>query len=139
MNFLYAFVHSNTAQGQVNTGPMWTMQGTAFKAWASQQPATVPLYRLGTPSLSDYIFKLGTVDPQTQTPSPPTVNGYNTNIGLTAWVYDSATCGSVPLLGASYTLLSDHFYTTDEDEHAGLIANGWTSAGVVGYVLPTEV
>jgi hypothetical protein len=136
MNFLYAFVHDSTVLGPVTTGPQWTLQGATFKAWASQQPSTLPLYRLGTTTGSDYIFALGTVDPLTQVPSAPTVTGYNNNIGLTAWVYDSAICGSVPLLSAEYTLESDHFYTTDADEHAGLIANGWTNAGVIGHVLP---
>ncbi|KAF5315278.1 hypothetical protein D9619_007561 [Psilocybe cf. subviscida] len=136
MNFLYAFVHDSTILGPVSTGARWSLQGATFKAWATQQASTLPLYRLGTSTGSDYIFELGTVDPMTQVPSPPTVTGFNNNIGLTAWVYGSATCDSVALLSAAHTTMSDHFYTTDADEHAGLIANGWTDAGVVAYVLP---
>lgn len=33
---------------------------------------------------------------------------------------------------------TDHNYTTDSDEHAGLLANGWTGGGVVAFVLPVS-
>jgi hypothetical protein len=67
--------------------------------------------------------------------TPPVVGGFSTS-GLVAWVYDTAVCDSVPLMSAVLAAQSDHYYTTDPDEHAALLAAGWTDGGVVAFVLP---
>ncbi|KAF5327928.1 hypothetical protein D9619_003909 [Psilocybe cf. subviscida] len=116
-----------------STGPaFWSFQGPVGKAWPTQQEFTVPLFRLTTPTNSDYIFVIG-ADAQT----PPTVKGFSAVAAdLVAWVYDTAVCDSVPLMSAVLAAKSDHYYTTDSDEHAALLAAGWTDGGVVAFVLP---
>lgn len=110
--------------------PVWSLQGPVCKAWATQQPFTVPLFRLTTPQHDDLLFMIGT-----PAQTPPVVSGWR-NTGLIAWVYDSPVCGSVPLLSAVLASQSDHYYTTDPDEHATLLNLGWTDGGLVAYVLP---
>lgn len=67
----------------------------------------------------------------------PVVSGFNTSAAdIAAWVYDTAVCDSVPLLGASLAAKSDHYYTTDANEHAELLSLGWVDTGIVAYVLP---
>lgn len=70
----------------------------------------------------------------------PIVSGFNTDVEVIAWVYNTPVCGSVPLLSLTYAPLTDHYYTTDADEHAGMIAGaGWTDTGVIAYVLPLQI
>ncbi|KAF5327297.1 hypothetical protein D9619_003910 [Psilocybe cf. subviscida] len=131
LHFHYAFVNSDSKQ---STGPaLWTFQGPVGKAWPTQQAFTMPLFRLTNPTNSDFIFMVG-ADAQT----PPTVKGFSaTAVDLVAWVYDTAVCDSVPLMSAVLAAQSDHYYTTDPDEHAALLAAGdWTDGGVVAFVLP---
>lgn len=80
-----------------------------------------------------YIYRTG-VDATT----PPVVSGFNTDVALLAWVYDSPVCGSVPLMSTVWAQMTDHYFTTSAFEHDWLvaIAAGWTDSGVVAYVLP---
>jgi len=131
MNFHYAFVVSNTIVGP-GEAPLLSMQGAVFKGWPTQQPFTVPLFRMTTPTGTDFVFMVG---PDSQT--PPVVSGFSTNAAsIIAWVYDTPVCGSVPLMSAVQAAQTDHYYTIDPDEHAGLLANGWSDSGVVAFVLP---
>lgn len=129
LNFHSHFVSANTGQGTADAA-FWNLQGPVFKAWPTQQPFTAPLFRLESSSKDDFLFALGT-DAQT----PPKVSGFGSAF-LTAWVYNASDCGGVPLMSAVMTAQTDHYYTTDPDEHAGLLADGWTDAGVVAFVLP---
>lgn len=130
MGFHHSFVNADTQRG---VGPaFWTLQGAVFQGWPTQQPFTAPLYRMTTPTVSDVIFRIG-ADAQT----PPVVSGFSaTTEDIIVWVYDTAVCGSVPLMSAALAGQTDHYYTADPDEHAGLLADGWSDSGVVAFVLP---
>jgi hypothetical protein len=93
----------------------------------------VPLFRLGTSDGQEYIY---TVGPVAQT--PPSIPGFSTDVGIVAWVYDTPVCGSVPLLSTVYAAQTDHYYTTSQDAHSGLVSAGWGDSGIVAYVLPLE-
>lgn len=67
--------------------------------------------------------------------TPPIVGGFSVQ-GILAWVYNTAVCGSVPLMSVALAAQTDHYYTTDPDEHASLVAAGWADNGVVAFVLP---
>ncbi|KAF5326777.1 hypothetical protein D9619_003880 [Psilocybe cf. subviscida] len=128
IHFRSAFVNGDSLQ--TAGPPLWSFQGPVFKAWRTQQPFTVPLFSLVTPASNDLVFLIGS-DAQT----PPIFNGFVNN-GLVAWVYDTAVCGSVPLLSAVLAAQSDHYWTANVNEHADLLAHGWADGGVVAYVLP---
>jgi hypothetical protein len=126
--FHHIIVNANTIQGP---GPAFvTFQGPVFNAWPSQQLSTVPLFRLSTPGGLDQLFMVGK-DAQT----PPFMDGFSA-LDISAWVFNSSVCGSVPLMSAILSAQTDHYYTTDPDEHSGLLADGWTDGGVVAFVLP---
>lgn len=127
LNVDWAFEHSNT----VNAEALFIAVVPVFRAWTSQQPFTVPLFRMGTANGQEYVYMIG---PDVQT--PPAIPGFGTDVGAVAWVYDTPVCGSVPLLSAVYAARTDHYYTTSEDAHAGLISAGWGDTGTVAYVLP---
>lgn len=130
LNFHWAFVDYNSRQ---SAGPaFWTFQGPVFKAWPTQQTSTVPLFRMTTPTNSDFVFMVGT-----NAQTPPTKSGFATSTGdIVAWVYNTAVCGSVPLMSAVLAAQSDHYYTADPNEHTALLTAGWADSGVVAYVLP---
>lgn len=70
--------------------------------------------------------------------TPPTLDGFDAT-GRVLWVYDSGGCSdSVPLLSAVSASATDHYYTTDPDEHAELLSCGcgWVDDGMVAHVLP---
>ncbi|KAF5327924.1 hypothetical protein D9619_003907 [Psilocybe cf. subviscida] len=131
LHFHYVLVASNSQQ---STGPaFWNFQGPVFKAWPTQQAFTAPLFRLTTATNSENIFLVG-VDAQT----PPVVSGFSTSsAAVVAWVYNTSVCGSVPLMSAVLAAKSDHYYTTDPDEHTGLLSAGWADSGVVMIVMIT--
>ncbi|KAF5330991.1 hypothetical protein D9619_005228 [Psilocybe cf. subviscida] len=132
IDFHYVFVNLNTAQGS-QEAVLWSYQGAIFKAWPTQQSFTVPLFRLAKGVGIDYVFMVG---PDAQT--PPVLSGFVPDGGaIVAWVYDTPVCGSVPLMSAVFANQTDHYYTTDPDEHAGLLSDGnWSDGGIVAYVLP---
>ncbi|KAF5326779.1 hypothetical protein D9619_003886 [Psilocybe cf. subviscida] len=125
LHFHSVFVSSDSAEAA--GPPLWSFQGPVGKAWKTQQPSTVPLFSLAKPSGNDFLLGIGS-DAQT----PPIVSGFGNN-GLVGWVYGTAVCGSVPLLSAALATQSDHYWTTDADEHADLLARGWTDGGIVAY------
>ncbi|KAF5315462.1 hypothetical protein D9619_007592 [Psilocybe cf. subviscida] len=125
----YAFDTVNTMNGAAT----WVSIRDLFRGWATQQPSTLPLWQLGSSNRQEYIYKIGQ-DATTK----PVVSGFPNDIVIIAWVFPTQVCGSVPLFGAVYPSKTDHIYTTDEDQHAGLIspAWGWSESGVIAYVLP---
>lgn len=81
---------------------------------------------------TDYVFMVG---PGAQT--PPILSGFQTDASdIVAWVYDTPVCGSVPLMSAVLASSTDHYYTTDPNEHSDLLGLGWGDGGVVAFVLP---
>jgi hypothetical protein len=128
LNHHWAFVNVNS----VNVANVWTDQHPAFRAWATQQPFTVPLFELAIANLDEYIFMIG---PDVAT--PPVISGFNSSVGVIAWVYDTPVCGSMPLMSAVLPSQRDHYYTTDASEITGLTKVGWSDTGIVAYVLPS--
>ncbi|PPR01861.1 hypothetical protein CVT24_001342 [Panaeolus cyanescens] len=124
----WSFVNANSLQP---AGPvLWSFEGPAFRAWRTQQPFTVPLFRLTGTNNNDYIFMTG-ADAST----PPIVGGFTAGSPV-AWVYNTPGCDSVPLMSAVLASATDHYWTTDAHDHAALLARGWKDGGVVAYVLP---
>lgn len=124
----FSWVNVDSKQG---TGPvLWTLQGPAFKVWPTQQPLTVPLFRLNPPTGADYIVVVG-ADAQT----PPVISGFTITF-LLGWVFNTPDCGGVPLMSLVLPSATDHYYTTDPVERDGLLADSWTDGGVIAYVVP---
>jgi hypothetical protein len=125
------FVHLDTVQGP-GEAELWSIQGAVFKAWPTQQEFNFPLFRLAQCPGSDYAFLVGQ-DAQTL----PSLSGFEPDgSAIMAWVYQTAVCGSVPLMSTIFADQTNHYYTTDSDEHTGLLADGWSDGGAVAYVLP---
>lgn len=127
LNYLPSFENSNTVGQTI----FWGDLQPAFKAWPAQQNFTVPLFQLCTSSLAQCIYKIG-ADANT----PPVVSGFNADVFLLGWVYDSQVCGSVPLLSVVLSALTDHYFTTNPFYHDTLIADGWADSGVIAFVIP---
>lgn len=127
LNFLFAFENFNTATNDTS----FTDIHPAFRAWPTQQDFTVPLFQLETADASQVIYRIG-VDANT----PPVVSGFDSFVALIGWVYGSQVCGSVPLMSAVQARFTDHYFTTNQFEHDGLITDGWTDGGVVAFVIP---
>lgn len=125
LDYHFIWVSTNSKQPQ-----QWGLQGPAFKAWRTQQPQTVPLFRLNQANGNDYVVAIG-ADAQT----PPVISGFPVTI-LLGWVFNTPDCGGVPLMSLVLPGASDHYYTTDPDERDGLVASSWTDGGIVAYVVP---
>ncbi len=58
--------------------------------------------------------------------------------GITAWVFPTQVCGSVPLYRLVNAPIEDNFYTTNDAERKNVIANnGYVDESVAGYVYLT--
>ncbi len=108
----------------------WQFQNLAFLAWTDVQEFTVPFYQLI--SNNDDIIVLPAVNG-----TPPAVSGF-TNQGIVGYAYSTEVCGSVPLLTAVNAGATDHWWTTNANDHTRMIASGtgWVDGGVPFFVLP---
>lgn len=114
----------------------WIIQTQSFRAWSSNEPFTVPLFRFfrSSPNI-DYRYAIG--QDISSPPTPPAGWSLDTSGGVAfAFIYPTQSCGSVPLMGVSNAFVGDHWYTTNTRERDGFIQGGWTDEGVVGFVLP---
>ncbi|KAH9478370.1 hypothetical protein JR316_0008824 [Psilocybe cubensis] len=116
----------------VGTTDNYELQNPLFFAWPTAQEFTVPVHQLESTDGQDFMFVPevnGTV---------PNIAGWRTQ-GSTVHAYATQVCGSVPLFTAFNAAGSDHWWTTNEDDHARMIANsGWVDAGIPFYVLPLD-
>ncbi|KAJ7913723.1 hypothetical protein B0H13DRAFT_1612264, partial [Mycena leptocephala] len=113
-----------------DAGTTYTPQGVAAGVFATQQGASVPLFRMFGFNPNDHFY---TTDEQE-------VGGYSSigyNLeGIAAYVYGDQICGSVPLfrLVHGVDVGSDHFYTTSELERQVALATGYIDQGIAAYV-----
>ncbi|KAF5314980.1 hypothetical protein D9619_007557 [Psilocybe cf. subviscida] len=127
LNFRSGWQNLNTRAGAA----VWINQHPAFRAWSTQQPFTVPLFQLGTADQPQFIYMIG-ADAQT----PPIFSGFDTNIGLVDWVYNTSVCESVPLMTALFSPQTDRYFTTSTFEHDSIASfDGWLDTGVIAFVL----
>ncbi|KAJ7788626.1 hypothetical protein B0H14DRAFT_3892320 [Mycena olivaceomarginata] len=56
--------------------------------------------------------------------------------GISAYIYPSQICGSVPFYRVYNSAATEHFYTINETERDSLLgSSGWADEGIAGYVL----
>ena len=110
-------------------GNDWQIQGDIFLGWETPQNFTVPFYQLFNSVLNDFVY-LPSVNG-----AVPTASGYVSQ-GIVGYAYSTQVCGSVPLLSVFQSSTGDHWYTTDQQEHDMMVANGWIDEGTAFFVLP---
>jgi hypothetical protein len=110
---------------------------------SSEATSLVPLYGLYQPATQTNLYTASASLRQTllNVAQPPYVDstwaGYVT--GITGYVYPDGSCpGTVPLLWASNSLITDNFYTIDTAEYNSYVANGYTPMGTVAWVYPVR-
>ncbi|KIJ48652.1 hypothetical protein M422DRAFT_97814, partial [Sphaerobolus stellatus SS14] len=112
--------------------------GVRAYMFPTQQPGTVPLYGFSQNDV-DRMFVLALADGS----EPPSPTGYQpgtsplTGNNIAGYFYPTQVCGSVPLYQLFSSQITDHFYTTDEQERQLLISeNLYADLGIIAYVLP---
>ena len=110
-------------------GSDFQLQGPMARVFPGPSNFTVPVYRLSSGTLLDWMFVVSTNG------AVPSASGYNVD-GIVAYVYATQICGSVPLYSVFSASLGDHWYTTNINGRNRMIALGYVNSGIMGYVLP---
>ncbi|KAJ6458261.1 hypothetical protein C8R45DRAFT_913332 [Mycena sanguinolenta] len=112
----------------------FTFLGVSARVFPTQETSTMPLYLV-------YLVQNGEVSDHLYTMSETERDlaleiGYRDD-GITAYIYPTQICGSVPYYRLYDSAATEHFYTVSEaDQQSHLAAGGWSDEGIVGYVLP---
>jgi hypothetical protein len=108
----------------------YTAEGTTGRIFPTQQPQTIPLYRLYNPGGTDHFYTTSAAERDNAVAQL----GYQSE-GTAGYVYPAGVCGALPLY-RSYNLQGiDHFYTMSASESDSAVAIGWTKEGIAAYIL----
>lgn len=104
-------------------------EGVAGYVLPTQEPSTVPLYRVFNPVLVDHFY----------TTSLAEKNAAMSNLGyvdegVAGYVYPDDECGGVPLYRAYSVALTDHFYTASVSEWESSQALSYSKEGIAAYI-----
>ncbi|KAF5385686.1 hypothetical protein D9757_005536 [Collybiopsis confluens] len=111
----------------------YSFEGEAAFIWTTQQPGTVPLFRLYNKQKNDHFY---TISPDELGIMLNLGWTYDTAINHTAgYVYPYSICGASPIYQLFNPKAVDHFYTMDVDES---IRSQFQNQGIAGYaILPS--
>jgi hypothetical protein len=111
----------------------FTFLGVSARVFPTQETSSMPLYLV-------YLVQNGAISDHLYTMSVTERNlalevGYRDG-GITAYIYPTQICGSIPYYRLYNSAATEHFYTVSEAERESrLAAGGWSDEGIVGYVL----
>lgn len=122
-----------------------TLNAALLFRFATDASSLVPLYHLYQSATQTNLYTADASLRQTllTVAQPPytdaTFPGSIGSIAIEAYVYPDGSCpGTVPLLWASNSLITDNYYTIDTAEYNSVVANGYTPMGPVGWVYPVR-
>ena len=110
----------------------------------TEATSLVPLYRLYQPATQTHLYTIDATFRQTliANSQPPYIDEGSSDEfadGAAGYVYRDGSCpGTVPLLWASNSLITDNYYTIDTAEYNSFVANGYTPKGTVAWVYPVR-
>ncbi|KAF5322839.1 hypothetical protein D9619_002252 [Psilocybe cf. subviscida] len=120
-----------------------TLNAALLFRFATDASSLVPLYHLYQSATQTNLYTSSASLRQTllTVAQPPytdaTFPGSVGSIAIEAYVYPDGSCpGTVPLLWASNSLITDNYYTIDTAEYNSFVANGYTPMDPVGWVYP---
>ncbi|KAF5322847.1 hypothetical protein D9619_002295 [Psilocybe cf. subviscida] len=104
-------------------------------------PSLVPMYRLYQNATQTHLLTASDSLRQTFLTSAQPPWAYTTLHGsvegIAGYVYTDGSCpGTVPLLWASNSVISDNYHTIDTSEYNSFVANGYTPNGPNAWVYP---
>ncbi|KAJ6450159.1 hypothetical protein C8R45DRAFT_916974 [Mycena sanguinolenta] len=111
----------------------WTLQTVAALMFLTQEESTVPFFRLNSNVVpGEMLFTANTTELV-----DALQNGYSIAVDdAETYVYPTQICGSVPFYHLYNSAKQANFYTVSTSEMQTFIANGYSNAGIAGYVLP---
>jgi hypothetical protein len=104
-------------------------EGVAARCFDSQQPGTVPLYRLFAPSTVDHFYTTDEREAEIAT-----VGGVYRREGIACYVYPASQQGACEIFRLSFP--GHHFYTQSWSEVLADIGTGSRYEGVQAYAPP---
>ncbi|KAJ7725560.1 hypothetical protein B0H16DRAFT_1781889 [Mycena metata] len=109
----------------------YTFLGIAARVFTTQELSTVPFFHLQNDQTSDNFFTTSTMERELALE-----DGWG-DAGITAYIYTSQICGSVPLYSLFQSIDTIHFYTINATTCDAMLAGtgGWADLGIAGYVL----
>ncbi|KAF8881507.1 hypothetical protein BD779DRAFT_1445442, partial [Infundibulicybe gibba] len=111
----------------------YTDRGSAGHIWTSQQPGTVPLYRLWDSLGQDHFYTTSATERDNAVASMK-----YTNEGIAGFAYPGRMCGATALFRLFSPSRSDHLYTQNKAERMGLTRPGastYIAEGISAYIL----
>lgn len=109
----------------------YTAEGVTGYVFLTQQPRTIPLYRLWNGPASDHFYTTSAEERD----SAIARLGYISE-GTAGFVYLDDACGGYPLYRSFRSSGTDHFYTMSAAERDNAKAGGWAYEGIAAYILP---
>ncbi|KDR73345.1 hypothetical protein GALMADRAFT_730724 [Galerina marginata CBS 339.88] len=107
-------------------------EGTPGNIFTTQQPSTVPLFRLQNLKVIDHFYTTSAAERD----SAISTGGYISE-GIAGFIYPTAECGGIPLFRRYSARQTDHFYTTSATEAQSSISQfGYADEGIAGFILP---
>jgi hypothetical protein len=120
---------------------VWTYEGIAYNAFATQVGGTVPLYRFWSPTLKGHFYTANAAEQaQIVRDYPASTWTYE---GIADYVYPASTevTASMPVFRFWSPRFGQHFYTADVDESFGIrrdyAPNIWTYENI-NFRVPTS-
>ncbi|KAF8870074.1 hypothetical protein BD779DRAFT_1582024 [Infundibulicybe gibba] len=111
----------------------YTNRGFAGHIWTTQQPRTIPLYRLWNPVIQDHLYTTSNTEQD-----DAVANLKYMKEGVVGFVYPRPMCHAAPLYRLFSSSGSDHLYTWNAAERQGLIRPGastYADEGIAAYLL----
>ncbi|KAJ6454864.1 hypothetical protein C8R45DRAFT_1037388 [Mycena sanguinolenta] len=112
----------------------FTFLGVSARVFPTQETSTMPLYLVylvQNGDISDHLYTMS----ETERDLALEI-GYRDG-GITAYIYPTPICGSIPYYRLYDSAATEHFYTVSEaEQQSHLAAAAWSDEGIVGYVLP---
>ncbi|KAF7374124.1 hypothetical protein MSAN_00293700 [Mycena sanguinolenta] len=125
------FYSSNLTVTNTGIKGGWNLQAVACLVFITQEESTVPFIRLDGAD-GEFIYTANTTELENAL-----LNGFTIPaVDPETFVYPTQICGSVPFYHLRNAATKVNFYTASTAEMQVFNANGYSTIGIAGYVLP---
>ncbi|KAH9483697.1 hypothetical protein JR316_0003168 [Psilocybe cubensis] len=129
------FYTTSTTENAQFAAKGYAPQGVAGRIFPTQEPGTVPFFRLFNAGWIDHTY---TANQQLRSAEINITKPPYADDTIAGYVYLDGSCpGTIPLFWAFSTSITDSFFTTDLAEYDSAISSGvYNGQGIAAYIYP---